>query len=56
MDETINKSITDFVKLIQERYTDIETVYVFGSYASGTSNKDSDIDLALIFKKTNIDN
>ncbi len=50
MDETINKSITDFVKLIQERFTDIETVYVFGSYASGTSNKDSDIDLALIFK------
>ena len=50
MDETINKSITAFIKLIQDRYTNIETVYVFGSYARGTSTQDSDIDLALIFK------
>ena len=50
MDETINKLIADYVRLIQMMYTDIETVYVFGSYARGTSNQDSDIDLALIFK------
>ncbi len=50
MDKTINKSIIDYIKLIQQKYSDIESVYVFGSYARGTSNQDSDIDLALIFK------
>jgi len=50
MDKTINKSIIDYIRLIQQKYPDIESVYVFGSYARGTYNQDSDIDLALIFK------
>lgn len=50
MDKTINKSIIDYIKLVQNTYSDIESVYVFGSYARGTYNQDSDIDLALIFK------
>ena len=40
----------EYIKLIQQKYPDIEGVYVFGSYARGNSNQDSDIDLALIFK------
>jgi predicted nucleotidyltransferase len=50
MDKTINKAITDYIKLIQLKYPDFESVYVFGSYAKGISNQDSDIDLALIFR------
>lgn len=50
MDKAINKTITAYIRLIQQNYSDFETVYVFGSYAKGNSNQDSDIDLALIFK------
>jgi len=35
--------------LIKEKYSNIEKVYLFGSYAKGKSTDDSDIDLALIF-------
>ncbi len=50
MDKAINKIITDYIKLIQQKYSDFESAYVFGSYAKGNSNQDSDIDLAIIFK------
>ena len=50
MDKAIIKIVTDYIKLIQQKYPDVESVYVFGSYAKGNSNQDSDIDLALIFK------
>jgi uncharacterized protein len=50
MDNAINKAIMDYIKLIQKKYTDFESAYVFGSYARGNSNQDSDIDLALIFR------
>ena len=50
MDKTINKKITSYIKLIKEKYTDFECVYVFGSYARGNPKQDSDIDLALIFR------
>jgi uncharacterized protein len=50
LDKAINEKIMDYIKLIQNKYTDFETVYVFGSYARGNSNQDSDIDLALIFR------
>jgi uncharacterized protein len=50
MDKAINKSITDYIKLVQQKYPDFESVYVFGSCARANSNQDSDIDLALIFR------
>ena len=50
MDKATNKTITDYIKLIQQEYPDFVSVYVFGSYARGNSNQDSDIDLALIFR------
>lgn len=50
MDNAINNTIVNYIKLIREKYTDIETAYLFGSFATGKSNQDSDIDLALIFK------
>jgi predicted nucleotidyltransferase len=50
MDKAINRTITDYIKLIQQKYSDVESVYVFGSCARGNSNQDSDIDLAIVFK------
>ncbi len=50
MDKAINLSIVNYIKLIREKYADIEKAYLFGSFAKGKSNQDSDIDLALIFK------
>ena len=50
MDKAINKTITDYIKLIQQEYSDFESVYVFGSIAKGNSDQDSDIDLAIIFR------
>jgi predicted nucleotidyltransferase len=50
MDKAIDRTITDYIKLIQQKYSDFESVYVFGSYARGNPNQDSDIDLAIIFK------
>jgi len=50
MDKAINRTITNYIKLIRERYVDIEKAYLFGSFAKGKSNEESDIDLALIFR------
>jgi len=49
MDKNIDTTITKYFDLIKEKFTNIEKVYVFGSYAKGKSTEDSDIDLALIF-------
>ncbi|HSH52806.1 MAG TPA: nucleotidyltransferase domain-containing protein [Bacteroidales bacterium] len=53
MDENIDVAIAKYLDLIKEKFTDIEKVYLFGSYAKGKSTEDSDIDIALIF--TNLD-
>ena len=49
--KVIDKSITDFIDLIKENYSDVESVYVFGSYARDNSAPESDIDLAIVFGK-----
>lgn len=53
MDKNIDIAITEYINLIKEKYSNIESAYLFGSYAKGKSTDDSDIDLALIF--TNFD-
>ncbi|WP_372950587.1 nucleotidyltransferase domain-containing protein [Mariniphaga sp.] len=49
MDKNIDSTIAKYLDLIKEQFTDIEKVYLFGSYAKGKSTEDSDIDVALIF-------
>lgn len=49
MDKKIDVAITKYLDLIKDTYSDIESVYIFGSYAKGFSTDDSDIDLALVF-------
>ena len=50
MDSGINRILESYLKLIRQKYVGIEKAILFGSYARGKSNIDSDIDLALIFK------
>lgn len=50
MDKAINKTLDNYIKLVKTKFTDIERVFVFGSFVKGNQNQDSDIDLALVFK------
>lgn len=50
MDKNIDIAIAKYIEVIKEKYSDIESAYLFGSYAKGKSTDDSDIDIALIFK------
>ena len=47
IDENIMDSINKFIKEIKKHYN-ITTIILFGSYAKGTANADSDIDIAII--------
>ena len=49
MDKNIDITIVKYLNLIKEKFSDIESAYLFGSYAKGKSTDDSDIDVALIF-------
>ena len=51
MDQNIDTTIAKYLDLIKERFSGIERVYLFGSYAKGKTTDDSDIDIALIFTK-----
>jgi predicted nucleotidyltransferase len=53
MDKNIDAALTKYLDLIKDKFPEIESAYLFGSYAKGKSIEDSDIDLALIF--TNLD-
>ena len=48
---TINKDIVDsinkFIQEIKKKYN-VPAIILFGSYAKGTENEDSDIDIAII--------
>lgn len=43
----IMKKIEEYIKAISKEF-DIKEVYVFGSYAKGTNNENSDIDIAVV--------
>ena len=51
VERTINKdilnSINKFIKEIKKHYN-VTTIILFGSYAKGTENENSDIDIAII--------
>ncbi len=51
VERTINKDIVDsinrFIKEIKKKYN-ITAIILFGSYAKGTANEDSDIDIAVV--------
>ena len=47
IDSTIMESIKKYIEKISQYYK-IEAIILFGSYAKGTENEDSDIDIAII--------
>lgn len=47
IDSRIMESIKKYVEKISQYYK-IEAIILFGSYAKGTENEDSDIDIAII--------
>lgn len=49
MDENINITVIKYIDLIVGTFSNIESAYLFGSYANGKFTDDSDIDLTLIF-------
>jgi predicted nucleotidyltransferase len=45
----IKPKLDELTKIIAETVP-VETIYLFGSYANGVPNKDSDVDLYVVFK------
>jgi len=50
IDKQIIKNVKKYVAAVSKDYK-VDGAYLFGSYAKGTSHKDSDIDVAIIMKK-----
>ncbi len=51
MDEKkVLKIVKKYINFLRANNFNIEKVYLFGSYAKGFINEDSDIDLAVVFK------
>jgi predicted nucleotidyltransferase len=46
-DDHVNEKIRDFLEKAQTKYN-VTCAYLYGSFAKGTSNKWSDIDLAIV--------
>lgn len=51
MDKATDQSIIEYITLIKKSFDNIESAYLFGSYVNGRMNEDSDIDLAIVFKR-----
>lgn len=47
--------IKEYIKVLEENGVEVWRMYLFGSYASGSAAKHSDIDLAVFLNKTDID-
>ena len=45
----LNQNLAEISQIIANTVP-VESIYLFGSYANGTQNKDSDLDLYVVFK------
>jgi len=51
MDEkTAYKIVKKYINFLRTNNLNVERAYLFGSYAKGIVNEDSDIDIAIVFK------
>ena len=53
MEQTVSSDIRqnlDEISQVIAKTVPVEAIYLFGSYAYGTPNKDSDVDLYVVFK------
>ena len=53
INRNIRKSIDKFVEEIKKKYN-VTAIILFGSYAKGTENENSDIDIAVISMSSKI--
>lgn len=51
----IVKLIKEFSQLVSKKFTDFKGIYLFGSQATGKAEKNSDVDLILLFDEVNKD-
>ena len=49
--ETAAQIARKYIEFIKKKDPNVKKAYIFGSYIKGTVKEDSDIDLAIIFKK-----
>lgn len=47
----VNNLIKEYIQYLKKNNLNVERAYIFGSYAKGTYNDDSDIDLAVVFNE-----
>ncbi len=43
------EQILRYISQLKSSYSDLRKVYIFGSFAKGSSRQDSDIDMAMVF-------
>lgn len=43
------EQILSYINQLKMSYSDLRKVYIFGSFARGSSRQDSDIDMAMVF-------
>lgn len=53
MNETVKKIITALKNELKSSFNDFEGMYLYGSHADGTYNKESDIDIVAVFGEEN---
>ncbi len=51
----IRQSIDSYLSVLANNSITVSRLYLFGSYAKGTQNKDSDIDLAVFCDRDEVD-
>ena len=49
----IKKIVKNYVNILEQADFPVEQAYLYGSYAKGTADKNSDIDVGIISKKFN---
>lgn len=49
MDRETNTRIKDYINTVAKSFPNLEKAILFGSFAKDKANKDSDIDIALVF-------
>ncbi|MDA3915725.1 MAG: nucleotidyltransferase domain-containing protein [Deltaproteobacteria bacterium] len=49
--DKVSNIARNYINFIKKIDPNVQKAYIFGSYVKGTMQKDSDIDLAIIFKK-----
>lgn len=53
--ENIINIIKEYIQELKKENIDVFTVFLYGSYAKGTNREDSDIDIAIVCKNSEVD-